>query len=58
MPCQFGLLAFPWPCIYRPGGVGLRHMLLNCLGSVLQKSSEVGRGESGVPLGAGVSAWL
>lgn len=39
--------AFPG---YVPGGVALRHKLLNCFGSVLQKSSEVGRGEPGVAL--------
>lgn len=33
-----------------PGGVALRHKLLNCFGSVLLKSSEVGRGEAGVVL--------
>lgn len=35
---------------HAPGGVALRHKLLNCFGSVLQKSSEVGRGEPGVAL--------
>lgn len=42
-----------------PGGVALRHKLLNCLGSVLQKSSEVGRGEPGVAvLEVAEAVWL
>lgn len=44
---------------HAPGGVALRHMLLNCFGSVLQKSSEVGRGEPGAALlEVGEAAWL
>lgn len=44
---------------HAPGGVALRHMLLNCFGSVLQKSSEVGRGEPGAALlEAGEATWL
>lgn len=44
---------------HAPGGVALRHMVLNCFGSVLQKSSEVGRGEPGAALlEAGEAAWL
>lgn len=43
----------------KPGEVALRHMLLNCFGSVLQKSSEVGRGEPGaVLLEVEDAAWL
>lgn len=44
---------------HAPGGVALRHMLLNCFGSVLQKSSEVGSGEPGAALlEVGEAAWL
>lgn len=46
------------PLVHAPGGVALRHMLLNCFGSVLQKSSEVGRGEPGAALPvAGEVVW-
>lgn len=50
--------ASPAPA-HAPGGVALRHMLLNCFGRVLQKSSEVGRGKPGAALpAAGEAAWL